>query len=59
LVLETDAPSMPLYGFQGEDNSPLQLTNVFQALNKIRHESTEDLAHALQENITAILPKLS
>lgn len=59
LVLETDAPSMPLYGFQGEDNSPLQLTNVFQALNKIRHESTEDLAHALQENITTILPKLS
>ena len=59
LVLETDAPSMPLYGFQGQDNSPLQVINVFQALANIRTETPEELAYALQENITAILPKLN
>ena len=28
LLLETDAPNMPLHGFQGQRNSPLQLTAV-------------------------------
>lgn len=59
LVLETDAPAMPLYGFQGEDNSPLHVVNVFQALKRIRTESAEELANTLQKNIAAILPKLS
>lgn len=58
LVLETDAPAMPLYGFQGQDNSPLQLSNIFKALTAIRSESPEALAFALEQNITAILPKL-
>lgn len=58
LVLETDAPAMPLYGFQGQENSPLQLIKVFQALESIRNESAEELAHALESNITAVLPNL-
>jgi len=58
LVLETDAPAMPLYGFQGQENSPLQLIKVFQALASIRSESAEELAHALESNITAVLPNL-
>ncbi|WP_259367133.1 MULTISPECIES: TatD family hydrolase [unclassified Colwellia] len=55
LVLETDAPSMPLYGFQGQDNSPLQLIKVFQALVGIRSESASELAHALESNINTVL----
>ncbi|WP_259364533.1 MULTISPECIES: TatD family hydrolase [unclassified Colwellia] len=55
LVLETDAPSMPLYGFQGQDNSPLQLIKVFQALVGIRSESASELAHALESNINTAL----
>jgi TatD DNase family protein len=55
LVLETDAPSMPLYGFQGQDNSPLQLIKVFQALVGIRSESAGELAHALESNINTVL----
>jgi TatD DNase family protein len=55
LVLETDAPSMPLYGFQGQDNSPLQLIKVFQALVSIRSESASELAHALESNINTVL----
>jgi TatD DNase family protein len=55
LVLETDAPSMPLYGFQGQDNSPLQLIKVFQALVSIRPESSSELARALESNINTVL----
>ena len=50
------APAMPLYGFQGQNNSPLQLIKVFQALTSIRSESATELAHALENNINAVLP---
>jgi TatD DNase family protein len=59
LVLETDAPAMPLYGYQGEDNSPLQVTKVFEALVSIRTESPEEIAHALELNIRNVLPNLT
>ena len=59
LVLETDAPAMPLYGFQGQDNSPLQLITIFQALASIRSESSQELAQALESNIHSVLPNLS
>lgn len=56
LVLETDAPTMPLYGFQGQDNSPLQLIKVFQTLVSIRTESAAEIAQTLEDNVNAILP---
>ena len=55
LVLETDAPAMPLYGFQGQDNSPLQLINIFNTLTSIRAESAEEIARVLEENIQLVL----
>jgi TatD DNase family protein len=54
LVLETDAPSMPLFGYQGEANSPLRLTQVFDALTQIRCESAEMIAEQIEENIKSI-----
>lgn len=36
LLLETDAPDMPLCGFQGVRNSPLQIPSVFRALCAVR-----------------------
>jgi TatD DNase family protein len=59
LVLETDAPSMPLYGFQGQDNSPLRIIDIFKALCMIRTEPADDVAMALEQNIRFILPTLS
>lgn len=59
LVLETDAPSMPLYGFQGQDNSPLQLVKVFQTLVDIRAESAAEIAQTLEDNMNTILPSAS
>jgi len=59
LVLETDAPAMPLFGFQGQDNSPLQLIAIFDALAAIRTESKLELSLALAENIRTIIPRLN
>ena len=58
LVLETDAPSMPLYGFQGQDNSPLHLIDIFHTLAGIRQEPAEYLAIALEQNIQSLFPKI-
>jgi len=51
LVLETDAPSMPLQGFQGQDNSPVQLVNILNCLSDIRSESLEDITQTIESNI--------
>ncbi len=55
LVLETDAPAMPIDGFQGQDNSPLRLTNVFQCLSRIRSEPAEQLAEQIEYNVNQLL----
>jgi TatD DNase family protein len=44
LVLETDAPSMPLAGFQGQMNLPERLKTVFDCLVAIRSESESEIA---------------
>ncbi len=43
LLLETDAPDMPLQGFQGQANSPLHLPKVAQTLAQLRHEPLQDV----------------
>jgi TatD DNase family protein len=50
LVLETDAPAMPLAGFQGQANTPAQLALVFQQLCTLRSEPPAALAEALWQN---------
>ncbi len=50
LVLETDAPAMPLAGFQGEINRPAQLRRVFEHLQSLRPEAPALLADALWQN---------
>jgi TatD DNase family protein len=41
LVLETDAPSMPLYGFQGQRNVPSQIIRVFDVLCELKGIETQ------------------
>jgi len=55
LVLETDAPAMPLAGFQGQINTPAQLALVFQQLCALRPESPVVLAEALWQNSLSAL----
>ncbi|RUO57323.1 TatD family hydrolase [Pseudidiomarina insulisalsae] len=50
LVLETDAPDMPLAGYQGERNEPCRVAEVFSQLVELRQESAEELAQALWAN---------
>ncbi|NMM42311.1 TatD family hydrolase [Pseudoalteromonas arctica] len=40
LLLETDAPAMPLAGFQGQINTPLQLPLVFEQLCQLKQITT-------------------
>lgn len=55
LVLETDAPAMPLNGFQGQVNTPAQLLAVFNVLCELRAEPAAELAAALWQNSLAAL----
>ncbi|WP_371378240.1 TatD family hydrolase [Thalassotalea aquiviva] len=54
LVLETDAPAMPLYGFQGKDNSPMQLIRVFEQLATLRAEPKELIARQIEANLNGL-----
>ncbi|KTF15718.1 TatD family hydrolase [Pseudoalteromonas sp. H105] len=44
LLLETDSPSMPLCGFQGQINTPLQLPRVFEQLCALKQLTDADKA---------------
>lgn len=50
LLLETDAPDMPLHGFQGQPNRPERARQVWQTLCSLRKESPEAIADALWQN---------
>ena len=54
LLLETDAPDMPLNGFQGQPNRPEQAARVFDVLCELRPEPAEAIAEALYRNTTAL-----
>ncbi|KOC87602.1 TatD family hydrolase [Winslowiella iniecta] len=50
LLLETDAPDMPLCGFQGQPNRPERVVNVWQTLCELRSEAPELIRDTLREN---------
>lgn len=55
IVLETDAPDMPLSGQQGLRNSPERVVDVLHALAQLRAEPVEVLARATTQNIEQLL----
>lgn len=54
LLLETDAPDMPLQGFQGQPNRPERVQQVFKVLCSLRSESPQCIAEALLKNTRRI-----
>lgn len=54
LVLETDAPDMPLDGKQGQRNSPLYLAEVATALAELRGDTLENIARQTTANTLAL-----
>jgi TatD DNase family protein len=54
LLLETDAPDMPLAGYQGQPNRPERAALVFETLCQLRPEPPEAIAAALNANTRRI-----
>ncbi|WP_116475572.1 TatD family hydrolase [Zobellella maritima] len=54
LVLETDAPDMPLYGFQGQRNEPERVTNILATLAILRGECEDSIGAATEENVSRL-----
>lgn len=50
LVLETDAPDMPLQGKQGQRNSPEYIPQIAQVLADLRGLTTQEIAGATSRN---------
>lgn len=54
LLLETDAPDMPMAGRQGQRNSPEYLPQVLDALSSIRQESRSEIEQATDSNFNRV-----
>ena len=54
LILETDAPDMPIYGRQGERNSPAYLGEVFTVLTLLRDEPAVEIEKQLLANTRSL-----
>lgn len=54
LLLETDAPDMPLAGFQGQPNRPERIVQVFEQLCLLREEPPEQIAQQIYLNSLAL-----
>lgn len=50
LVLETDSPDMPVFGFQGQPNRPERIQQIFQALCELRPESAAKIEAVCWQN---------
>lgn len=50
IVLETDSPDMPVFGFQGQPNRPERIVESFKALCALRNESPELIKQTIWEN---------
>lgn len=50
LLLETDAPDMPLSGAQGRANSPLAITRIASVLAAIKHVDVQQVAEVTTKN---------
>jgi TatD DNase family protein len=58
LVLETDAPDMPLMGKQGQRNSPEYLPEIFECLLDLRKETKQEILQACSNNVSVSLANL-
>ena len=50
LLLETDAPDMPVSGYQGQRNTPERLPLILQQLADLRQEPAEVISQQTSEN---------
>ncbi len=55
LLLETDAPDMPLMGYQGQANTPARLPLVAQALADLRQQPLSEIMATTTDNCRRLL----
>lgn len=55
-VLETDAPDMPVCGYQGQINSPERLMLIAQEVATLRQQTIESVAQQTNDNLLRVLP---
>jgi TatD DNase family protein len=58
LLLETDAPDMPLSGYQGQANRPERIAEVFATLCQLRREPAQQIAEVLYQNTLRVFPAM-
>ncbi|TFF79653.1 TatD family deoxyribonuclease [Aeromonas taiwanensis] len=56
LLLETDAPDMPLQGRQGETNTPASLPEIAALLAQLRQQPLADVISVLHESTQKLFP---
>ena len=56
LLLETDAPDMPIYQQHTSNNSPLNIIPIFNVLSELRNEPKSQLATQLYNNAFNLFP---
>lgn len=59
IVLETDAPDMPLSGYQGQPNRPENVAKVFDILVSLRSESAEHIQNTILTNTLTLFPRIN
>ena len=55
LAIETDAPDMPLSGYQGMPNHPSQVAQVAETVAALRGEPVETIAQQTHHNVATLL----
>lgn len=50
LLLETDTPDMPVFGFQGQPNRPERIIETFRFLCELRKEPPDEISKAIWRN---------
>ncbi len=54
LILETDAPDMPIYGKQGQPNAPENIPIIARALADVTQQPIEDVAKITTQNTKSL-----
>lgn len=54
LLLETDAPDMPLSGYQGMVNTPSQIVNILTILCELKNQTKQTVASQLWKNSNSL-----
>ncbi|HBO39063.1 MAG TPA: deoxyribonuclease, partial [Pasteurellaceae bacterium] len=50
LLLETDSPDMPVFGFQGQPNRPERVVDIFNCLCELRKEPPNEIMQVIWRN---------